>query len=164
MKQFFWTTGLLIVQILVLNHVHVNGYGTPFVCIFPILLFPLESSRWKILFLGFIIGIIEDIFLNTPGVSTATFTALAMIQPNLLKSVMPHDEDDKNLPPSARNIGWGNYIKYLFTACLIISLVFFALETFSFFNYTKYLISVFSTCFITFLFLLSIEKVRNAQT
>ena len=163
MKQLLWTTGLLIVQILILNHIQIYGYGTPFACIFPILLFSLDSPRWKILLLGFTIGIIEDIFINTPGVTAATFTALAMIQPALLKAVSPRDNDEKDFSPSARNLGWGNYIKYTLSACLIVSVLFFTLETFSFFNYIKYLISIGSTWLATFFFIMALERVRTAK-
>jgi rod shape-determining protein MreD len=113
MKQVFWTIGILTTQILILNHIQIYGFGTPLACVLPILLFPLDSPRWQILLSGFVIGLIEDIFINTPGVTAATFTLIAMIQPHLLKAVSSRDNEDKTTIPSAQNLGWASYVKYI---------------------------------------------------
>ena len=163
MKQVFWTIGILTTQILILNHIQIYGFGTPLACVLPILLFPLDSPRWQILLSGFVIVLIEDIFINTPGVTAATFTLIAMIQPHLLKAVSSRDNEDKATIPSAQNLGWASYVKYILSACFILSVVFFTLESFSFFNYIKYLLSIASTWLMTAFFILAIESVRNSK-
>jgi len=163
MKQVFWTIGILTLQILILNHIQIYGFGTPLACVLPILLFPLETPRWQILLLGFAIGFVEDIFINTPGVTAATFTLIAMMQPYLLKAVSSRDDEDKATIPSVRNLGWASYMKYIFSACFFLSVVFFTLESFSFFNHIKYLLSIASTWLMTAFFILAIESVRHSK-
>ncbi len=164
MKQTFWIIGILLAQILIFNHIHIYGFGTPFVCVFPILLFSFDTPRWKVLIIGFLIGLIEDIFINTPGIMAATLTFIAMIQPHILKSVYIRDENNKNLEVSVKSLGWKSYTKYILITCIITSFIFFSLEAFSVFNYTKYLINIASTWIVTVLFIMAIESVRNSKT
>ena len=154
LKRFLWFFVFLAIQVLVFNHVQVYGYGVPMVCILPILLFPLETPRWQILLWSFAIGLLEDIFTNTPGMSAATLTLIGMVQPALLRSFTPRDEedDDAGLVPSSHTLGWAQ------------ALCFFTLEAFSFFNIWKYLINILSSWAMTAIILTAFESIRSGTS
>src|SRR5574344_592991 len=139
-KRVFLFLLFLAMQILVFNHVQIFGYGIPMICIYPILLLPLGTPRWVIILASFIMGLVADIFSNTPGMYAATLTLIGLLQPGLLKVFTSRDEDDEDagIAPSARILGWGNFCRYVLLAVLVQELVFYTLEAFSFFNYIKY--------------------------
>lgn len=163
-KHILWSIVILVSQVLIFNHVQISGYGTPLVCVFPILLFNLNTPRWIILITGFCIGIIEDMFINTPGIAAASFTFVAMCQPGILKILAPRDDDDnKELVPSPQTLGWENFGLYTAIITFLLSVTFFTLESFSFFNLTRYLLSICTTWGITLLLLFAIEGVRSTN-
>lgn len=132
------------------------------ICIYPILMFSLGTSRWEILLWSFTVGLLEDIFSNTPGMSAATLTLIGMLQPHILRFFSQKDEDDKDfdLIPSVRSMGWNSFIRYIITSVLIQEIAFFTLEAFSFFNYIKYGINIISSFIMTVLILLAFESIR----
>ena len=75
---------LALVQGLVLNHVHLFDVATPMVYVFFVLTFRRNSFRAGMLIWSFLLGLIVDIFSNTPGVGAASMTLMAFIQPYLL--------------------------------------------------------------------------------
>ena len=166
LKRFLRFFVFLAIQVLVFNHVQVYGYGVPMVCILPILLFPLETPRWQILLWSFAIGLLEDIFTNTPGMSAATLTLIGMVQPALLRSFTPRDEedDDAGLVPSSHTLGWAAFVRYLIVATLLQALCFFTLEAFSFFNIWKYLINILSSWAMTAIILTAFESIRSGAS
>jgi len=44
-----WCIGLVLLQVLILNHIHIGGYATPFLYIYVILKFQSDISRNYIL-------------------------------------------------------------------------------------------------------------------
>ena len=163
-RLFFWTIINIVFQVFILNYLQIEGYGTPLACTLTLLVFPLSTPRWITLLTGFLIGIIEDMFICTPGISAASFTFLAMIQPYLLKafSHKNEDEDGKSMAEiiNASVLGWRNYIIYITISTLLTCIVFFSLQFFSFFNFMKYLLCIGSSWLTTTLFILAIEVVR----
>lgn len=134
-------TLLLIVQLLILNHIHLLGYGTPIVIVFLTLKFHRGASRIGLLLWGFAIGLVYDVFSNTMGMGMASCTLLAMLQPSLLKLYVPHDAADE-IRPSFRTMGVTNYLAYTFTSLLLFHIVFYALDAFTISNWQYTLIGI----------------------
>ena len=83
LKRIAQFISILALQVLVFNHVQIVGYATPMVCIYFILLFPLGTPHWQTLLWAFAIGLLQDIFSNTPGMNAASLTFVGFIQPML---------------------------------------------------------------------------------
>lgn len=162
--QFFKTLGwfllILALQVLVFDHVHILGHATPFVAVYFVLLFNGETSRTAILLWSFVFGVIADTFTNTPGVATIALTTTAMVQPWLLKVNSTIETDDDVPVPSASEMGWGAYIRYVFLGVVMCELLFYLLETFSFFNWIEMLVNAGSSALLTVLIIAAIESVR----
>ena len=77
---------LVLLQALVLNNVNFMGYINPYLYIMFILLFPVRSNRTAIIFLGFLLGLSVDLFLDSGGIHAAATVAAAYARPLFLKS------------------------------------------------------------------------------
>ncbi|WP_172462609.1 rod shape-determining protein MreD, partial [Prevotella disiens] len=60
-------------------------YCNAFTLHFFIFLFRRNFPHWAILLSGFIMGVVIDTFTNTPGVSSASLTLIAAVQPYVLR-------------------------------------------------------------------------------
>ena len=89
---------IIVVQVIILNNVHLFGYATPLLNGFFIQRFHYGSSRIGILIYGFIAGAIYDMFSDTMGMGMASMTLLAMLQPTLLQLFKPRDAADDFTP------------------------------------------------------------------
>jgi rod shape-determining protein MreD len=88
----------VVVQALVLNHIHLYGVATPLIYVYFVLLFRRNHPKWAILLWSFFLGLSIDVFSNTPGVAAASMTLIALFQPYILGAIIPLDSED-NLKP-----------------------------------------------------------------
>jgi len=139
--RFWKMTVLLLVQLLVLNHVHLFGYATPIVLTYLTMNFERGCSRVALLLWGFVCGLIYDMFSNTMGLGMASGTLLAMLQPSLLKLFTPRDAAD-DMRPSFRTLGTHSYLLYAAFTILIYHAVFYALDAFTLRNWTTTLVAI----------------------
>ncbi len=68
-----WFIGLVLLQVLILNSVHIAGYATPFLYIYFILKFSSGTSRNELMLWAFFFGLTIDIFSDTSGMNAASF-------------------------------------------------------------------------------------------
>ena len=80
-----WFIGLVLLQVLILNNVHIAGYATPFLYIYFILKFASGTSRNELMLWAFFFGLTIDIFADTPGMNAAATVLLAFLRPSLLR-------------------------------------------------------------------------------
>ena len=73
-----WFLALALLQVLVLNRMHVAGYATPFFFIYFILKFNSRVGRNVLMLWAFALGLTVDVFGNTPGMNAAAATCLAV--------------------------------------------------------------------------------------
>ena len=70
---------LLLVQVLVLNHIHLYQVAMPLPYIFFVITFQQNTPRWLMLTSSFLLGLLLDIFTNTPGLAAGSLTLMAMV-------------------------------------------------------------------------------------
>lgn len=153
---------LAALQVLLFNHIHFNGYGTPLVYVALLLYIPANANRIATLLWAFCMGMLMDTFANTPGVSAAALTLAAMVQPGLLNASLPK-EALEDLVPSYRSMGTWNHMRYLTILLLVHHLAYFALESFSFFNIRELGISAGTSLVATWLVIIIIETLRGKK-
>ena len=150
----------LLVQVLVLNHIHLFNYATPLPYIYILFLVPHNHPKWKLLLWAFSMGICVDMFSNTPGVASTSLTFVAMLYPFLLEWFIVR-ENTEDLTPSMKELGIGRYILFVFILVLIYCLLFFTLETFSFFNWQQWLYNIGGSTVLTMVFILVLDNLRK---
>ncbi len=150
---------LALVQSLVLNHVHLFDVATPMVYVFFVLTFRRNSFRAGMLIWSFLLGLVVDIFSNTPGVGAASMTLMAFIQPYLLFLITPHDSAE-DMEVSMTTLGVARFTYFSLIVSFLFCLVFFTLEVFSFNHWLYWLECVGGSWVLTFVLILVIERFR----
>ena len=155
---------LLAMQVLIFNHVHILGYATPMICVYFILTLPLSTSRCAKLLWGFGIGLVQDMFANTPGMMAATLTLIAFMQPQLLTLLGGIDKDDEqedDIAPSIAKLGALPFLRYAFVGVLLQCLFFYLLEVFSIFDISNTLINIGGSTAFSLLIIWFIDSIRS---
>ena len=91
---------LLLAQTLLLNHISVFGCATPLLYVYFALTVQRGEAKWATLLWCFFMGLLVDIFTNTPGVAAASMTLVGFLQPYVVELFAPRDSADDLRPPS----------------------------------------------------------------
>ena len=151
-----WFIGLVLLQVLILNNVHIAGYATPFLYIYFILKFNSGTSRNELMLWAFTI----DVFSDTPGMNAAATVLLAFLRPSLLRLFTPRDNQD-NLVPSFKSMGITPFLKYTTASVFIHSLALLSIEFFSFSGIWLLLLRVALCTVLTVTCIVAVEGIRR---
>lgn len=160
LKRVGWFFGLILLQVLVLNNVHIAGYATPFLYIYLLLKLPSSTSRNELLLWGFSMGLVIDIFSNTPGMNAAAGVFIAFLRPLFLRLFSPRDSSDEIIP-SIKTIGVFSFTKYVVTCVLFHHVFLLLVESFSLFDINNLLIRIGSSVVLTVLCIMGIEGFKK---
>ncbi len=160
LKRSLWVILLILVQVLVLRHFHFGGYATPFVYIYFLLVLNKDVNRHILMLIGFCLGLVIDIFSNTPGINAAASTLLAFLRPYLLSLFVVRNDVD-NLKPNVRFMGIGRFSLYVLVAALIHHLALNLIETFSLFDWKTLLLKTVYSVLLTYVCMMIIELIRK---
>lgn len=152
--------GFVLLQVLVLNNIHIAGYATPFLYIYMLLKFETEMSRNQLLIWGFVLGLLVDLFSNTPGMHAAATVLLAFARPLMLQMFMSRDVQE-SIIPSFGSVGVGVFIKYLITCVLFHHTALLLIESFSLFNLPVLLLKIVLSSLLTLVCILAIEVIKR---
>jgi rod shape-determining protein MreD len=148
-----WFVGLVLIQVLVLNQLHVGGYATPFLYIYFILKFNSKIGRNSLMIWAFMLGLTVDVFGNTPGVNAAACTCLAFFRNSLLRLVTLRDLDEA-FRPGIKSLGLAVFFRYILLATTLFCTLLLLIDTFTFFNlpvlFLKIVTSIVSTMVCVF--------------
>ncbi len=154
---------ILAAQVLVLNHIHFLDHATPLAYVGFLLGFPLNYSRSGILLWGFFMGLLVDIFSNTPGVGAASMTLVALVQPILLRHMTPKDAVE-DMMPNFHTLGYGNYFWFFFILIFIHHIAAFLLESFTYFNLADVAVDCGSSILLTTFIVWGTEHLLNRKS
>jgi rod shape-determining protein MreD len=122
---------LVLLQVLVFNQVYFSGYINPYIYVLFILLLPLSTPRYLLLFSGFLIGLTVDVFSDSLGMHTAATVFIAYVRPGIIRAISVREEDRNDYPGLKQNkFSW-----FFYYASLMVVLhhaVLFYLEYFTF--------------------------------
>ena len=153
---------LLVVQVLVLNHVWLLNVATPLLYVYFAITFPRNTEKGEVLGWCFFLGLLIDIFSNTPGLAAGSLTLIGMIQTYLVELFIPRDSAE-NLDVSAATLGWGKFSTLSGMLTLAYCLLFFILEAFNFFDWQLWLMRSVCSAALTLVLMLAIESVRSKR-
>lgn len=155
-----WFVGLVLLQVLILNNVHIAGYAAPFLYIYFILKFDTGTSRNELMLWAFFFGLSIDLFADTPGMNAAATVFLAFLRPSLLRLFTPRDSSD-NLIPSFKSMGVATFLKYTTASVFVHSLTLLTIEYFSFTSLWMLLLRVIIYTLLTITCILALEGIRR---
>ncbi|MBO6033986.1 MAG: rod shape-determining protein MreD [Prevotella sp.] len=159
-KRLGWFFVLCLVQVLILNHIHLFDVAIPLLYVYFTITFQRSTPKWMILLWSFALGLAIDVFSNTPGLASGSMTLIAVIQPYLLEIFVPRDSAE-NLEVSISTLGFSKFLVFCVILLVVYCLVFFALEAFSFFNWQYWLMCAGASLLLTLALIMAIESVRR---
>lgn len=149
---------MLLVQVLLCNNIVLFSVAVPIVFIYFIIRMPMWLNRNILLTLSFLLGLLVDIFSDTPGMNALSCTVLAMLKRPLFYAYMERDDNSEEITPSVAGMGFFNYCKYLLSAIVIYCLMLFSIEYFSFADIREVVIVAGASSILTFLLLLGLDS------
>jgi rod shape-determining protein MreD len=157
-----WFLGLAMLQVLVFNQMHIWGYATPFLYIYFILKINTRTSRNALMLWAFALGLVIDIFGNTPGMNAASVILLAFSRTSILRLVTLRDMDE-GFRPSVRSMGVSSFMRYVFLSCSLFCTVLFLIDTFSFYDFPVLLLKILSSIISTMLCVFCVEMLGGEK-
>lgn len=147
---------LVFLQIFVFNHFQLMGFINPYVYILFILLLPLETPRWLLLVLGFVLGYAIDYYSHSIGINIFSTVLVAYLRPVIIQYVIPKLEPGPDVRISIKQLGFKSFLTYVGILVIIHHITLFYLEIFRlsyFFTTLKH--AILSSVFTIILILIS---------
>lgn len=160
LKRLGWFAGLGLAQVMVFGNIHLFGVATPLVYIYFVVALPLDHPKWASLLWAFALGLLIDLFANTPGVTAATLTLVAAIQPYFLQLFVQRDAPE-GIVATPQAIGPARYTFYTLTLTLLHAVALFALDMFSLHDWPLWLECVGGSTLLTFVLVFTLESVSR---
>ena len=158
-----WFVGLALLQVLVLNQMHIGGYATPFFYIYFILKFNSRAGRNMLMLWAFALGLTVDIFGNTPGMNAAAAVALAFFRAPILRLVTLRDMDE-GFRPSVKSLGFSSFFRYTLLMCSLFCTLLLLIDAFSFFNVFRLLLKIVTSVVSTTLCVICAESLGRERS
>lgn len=154
--------GLALLQVLILNQMHILGYATPFFYIYFILKFNSRAGRNGLMLWAFALGLAIDMLGNTPGMNAAAATFLAFSRNSILNLITLRDEDE-GFSPGIKTLGISSFFRYALLTCGLFSTVFLLIDTFSFFDVGNLLLKILTSTVSTVVCVMCAEFVGGKK-
>lgn len=162
LTRIAWFVGMVLLQVLMLNNICLFGLATPFVYVYFLLTLDRDIDHSVLMLIAFSLGLVIDIFCNTPGVNAGASVLVAFMRPSLLRMFSPRDEYE-NFEPGIYTLGIGGFVRYAVVAVLLHHTALFLLESFSFINFGYLLLRILCSTLLTMMFVMAIEFIRHKR-
>lgn len=126
---------IILIQVIILNNLNLGGYINPFLYVLFILTLPVDIPDWLLLVIGFFLGLLMDIFLNSLGMHTSASVFIAFLRPFLLRYLAPRDGYEPGSLPIPSYFGFSWFLKYSAISVFAHHLFLFLIEAFTFANF-----------------------------
>lgn len=157
-----WFIGLVLVQVLLFNNISLFGLATPFVYVYFLLVLDRDIDHNMLMLIAFFLGLVIDIFSNTPGVNAGASVLIAFIRPGILRLFSPRGEYE-NFEPGIYTLGVGAFVRYAIILVLLHHTALFFLEVFSLVNVGYLLLRILCSTLLTMMLVMAIEYVRHKR-
>ncbi len=96
----------ILVQVFVLDQIHLHQMITPYLYFLFIIWLPFRMGRTQQMFIAFALGFAMDSFRHHPGFHTAACVLVAYVRPFLINLLIPQEGADNNYEePSFKSMG-----------------------------------------------------------
>jgi hypothetical protein len=149
----------ILIQVYILNKIpHLHRFITPYLYYLFILWLPFSISRFGLLIVGFLTGLILDYFMMTPGLHAAACVLIAFVRPYVIGILTPKDTSEFNYrEPSPRAMQWTPYMVYVLILTVLHHGYMIFLQWLDFGSFLDFLIKIFATTGISMLLIFTVE-------
>ena len=155
-KEILLFVILILLQVLLLNRIAVFGLAVPILYIYFLIKLPYGRNRFYVIVSGFLLGIVIDIFLNTPGMNAAATTITATLRSMVLNLFYPKNEYEDLVP--GIHTSTAAFVKFTVMMVLLHQTLLFFIEAFTLFNLTSTLIRIGSSSILTIVLILALDS------
>lgn len=156
LKHTFLFVLLFLLQIVVLQQLYF-WYLVPLLYVYILIRWPATLPTGWVLSLGFMLGLLVDINVDTPGMHAAATTFVAFLRPALLKGFL-NKEEVENLEPRERSMGFLPFWRYAVSIVLLHHTLLYVLESFSFFDPLLLLFKIIGSALLSLLLIFIFER------
>lgn len=146
----------VLIQILILNNIHFFRIATPFLYLYFIIKLPVGTSQTQVVFFSFLIGLVIDIFSNTPGMHAAACSLAGFSRELLIHFFMGKDLPE-GIYPSYHTFGIGGFFRYALAFVMLHHIALFLLESLTFFDPLFLAIRILASVVMTMLLVGTVE-------
>ena len=152
---------LILIQGLILDHIHFLGYINPYLYIIFIILLPLKTNRIYLLLLSFFLGLGIDLFNDTGGIHAASSLCIAYLRPIFVRLSFGINYDLNTIKLSSAKLR--AQLLFIFFMVFTHHLIMFSLEYFNI-NYSPEILknTLYSGIFSSLIIYLIILLTRKA--
>lgn len=154
-QELFLFIFLILLQVIILNRINVLGFATPILYIYFLLKLPFGRNPYYTIISGFLIGLIIDIFLNTPGMNAAATTIVATFRKPILNLFYDREIFEEFIP--GINSGTAQFVKLAVFAVLLHITILFFIESFTLFNAAYTLMRIVASSLISIIIIISFD-------
>ena len=129
-KQIGRYVVVMLLQVLLFNQLQLWGACHPYIYVLCLLMMPITLPHSVDMVIGALVGLVMDVFCNSPGIHTASCILIMFIRPYLIGAIV-NDKDRLNEQISLRAIGMEAMLKYTVILVLIHHFVVFSLAAWS---------------------------------
>jgi rod shape-determining protein MreD len=149
----------ILVQVFVLDKIHLHQMVTPYLYFLFLLWLPFNMNRSAQLVIAFILGFTLDSFRHNPGFHAAACVLLAYLRPFLVNLLIPQEGADDNYDePSIKSMGgFLPYFIYVAAFTCIHHAWLFLLEAWQFSNIWYFLIKTLLSTAVSLLLIIITE-------
>ena len=150
---------LVILQLWILNRIHLFGFAAPLFYVYFILKLPADMGRNSLLFTACLLGLVIDFFSYTLGFSMLACTVMGFSRHYVFDAFAPRDMAD-SFVPSVETFGSLLFLRYVAVLVIIHQIVFFTAESFTLFNLSSILLKIAGSSVLTILLIWGIEQLK----
>lgn len=153
---------LVLVQVMCYK-ILLFGVAIPLVFIYLILRLPITWHMNITLSVGFFMGLVVDIFNNTPGMNALCCTLLAALREPVFALYVPRENEMVNPIPCVDTLGFGVYFKYMSTLVVIFCSLIFLVQAFTIQNWPLTLMRITGSSLLTITLLLALDSLVSTR-
>jgi len=159
--SFLWVVLCALLQVLVFNHLHLLG-GVVLIYLLALIRIPVQINRSLQILMGFVCGLLVDIFSNTPGMHALTCTMIMWVRLPLLHMFIIK-EDIKTGSPTLAKLTPPIFIRYATSVIVFHTIVLYLVESFTLFNFIPLILKILITSLLTYIFVIAFEYARKPR-
>ena len=150
---------LVILQVILLDKIHLFGYATPLLSIYFLIKLPAEINRSLLLLLAATLGLTLDLLTGTLGFNLLACVVLAFLRPVILSLFASRDQYE-NYIPSFDSLNTRMFILYVLLMTFLHHALIFSIESFSLFHFWNLVLRIAASVILTVLIILACESKR----
>ena len=161
--QFVILFFLLVLAQAICSKICLFNVAVPIIFIYFIIRLPLSLGVNWLMTLSFFIGLVIDIFNNSPGMSALSCVILAISKRPVFRLYFPREDDITDTIPSIDSLGLSVYFRFMSSLTLIYCALLFGIQAFSLMNIGLTLLRIAASSLLSIILILGIDSLSASH-